>query len=240
MNIACDNGIKEYCSDTFPTIRIKEDKVVYKKYNQDRTFDHSIIFPTDYYPLDGQGDVRIFTENNTEQVTDSKLLECFDKVEYRIGRCYTNVGELVNVLKDYGMNDFKTYVGWSIIPDTQEPVHHCWLVYADKYVLDLTDDMFVRIGNMSENNIKTEEEMRDYFVEFTRAFMDKPNSVRCYPVGKVSIFFYIGRECSPVDALEYYKKLISKYPTHKIQRNLNQNGMNKTQTKLFAEIDNLK
>ena len=77
------------------------------------------------------------------------------------------------------------------------PVHHCWTVLNNKYLLDPSDQFTM----MLNNNFQNTEENDNAIVrisEFIKITKNKPNSLICYPVGKpYHNLLYIGSECSP-------------------------------------------
>lgn len=212
-------------------IRLKEDKAVVKLFNEDGSFKKSIIIPTDYYPLNGRYET--FTAENTVQCRDEAVLDIFDSVTYRIGRCYTNTKELVEKLRAAGY-DAKSYAGWLFTEARSFPIHHCWAVVNGNMVLDLCDDYTVMLSGQNGKNFEAVlgnvEAIRLLIASFQKAGREWPNRARCCPVGKPTDFFlYIGCECEPDDARRIYQKLIARYPGHECERNCNAEGLNATQ-----------
>lgn len=211
-------------------VRFKEDKAVIKLANVDGSFKKSVILPTDYYPLNGKYEV--FTCGNTKQTMDEGVLEIFDKVKYRIGHCYSNTSNLISRLKKHGY-DVKSYVGWLFTSEQEFPVHHCWAVLDGNILLDLGDDFTMMLTGANGENFKddlSKEEVRELMVSFQLAASRVPNSVRCYPVGRVTPFLlYVGCECSPEEGSVIYNNLIFKFPDHECQRNCDASGLNALQ-----------
>lgn len=214
-------------------VKIKEDRVVIKLYQQD-TFKDSCVIPTVYYPLNNNPEV--FTAEDVEVVTDEKILEIFDRIEFKIGRCYDNTDRLVKELRKEGY-DAKSYVGWLFSGEDQYPVHHCWCV-LDNHILDLSDNYTMMLtGPNGDNfkNAKTKEEQIMVMADFLKAAKNEKNSVVCYPVGKPSPFmFYIGCECDANEGRKIYRQLMQQFPDHKVDRTDKQ-GLNHTQRKLKEE-----
>lgn len=213
----------------------KENRIVAKLKNKDGSFKKSVIIPTDYYPLNGN-EFKVFHSENTERTYDEILLSRIDRINYKIGCCYSNTAEVVKLLKAAGY-DVKSYVGWLFVADSQFPVHHCWAVINDKHVIDLADDFSLMLCG---DNYKIFEELntqetRTALLDFTKEVKELKNSMRCCPVGTPTpILYYIGSECEPEEGKRIYQRLIKKYPDHECQRNCNGNGLNPTQ-KLLAD-----
>lgn len=216
----------DWYTDT-KNVRIKEDKVVVKLY-RDNTFIESCIIPTVYYPLNGK--LEVFTAENTKQCLDEKILEIFDRIEFKVGHCYQNTDNLVKELQKEGYNA-KSYVGWLFTGKDQYPVHHCWCV-LDDHVLDLSDHFTMMLtGNNGENfkGVKTKEEQALVMADFLKAAQKAKNSEKCYPVGVPTPFmFYIGNECEPEAGRIIYQQLMKEFPDHKCDRTDKQ-GLNQTQ-----------
>lgn len=212
-------------------IRLKNDKVVVKLYEED-VFKKSVIVPTVYYPLNGNYEV--FHYENTEKVADENVLKIFDSMKYRVGHCYQNTDALVTALRDAGY-DAVAYVGWLFVCGWDYPVHHCWCVLDGKYVLDLSDDYSVMMGLNAKawENVKTKEEQIELIASFTAEAKKHPHSIRCAPVGTPTPFlYYVGCPCDPEEGRKIYQRLIRDYPDHECQRNCDKNGLNQTQKRL--------
>lgn len=216
-------------------IKEKPEKIVAKLKNEYGNFKKSVIIPTDYYPLN-KDEFKVFHCNNTKKVVDEALLMTINKAEYKIGHCYRNTENIVHLLKEAGY-DVKSYVGWLFVAETQFPVHHCWAVVDDIYVIDLSDDFTMMFSAENYKNFVglNVMETRVAMLEFALEARKQPHSVRCSPVGKPSpMLYYIGCECEPEDGKRIYNELIKKYPVHECQRNCDTNGLNPTQ-KLFEK-----
>ena len=212
------------------TATIKEDKAVVKLYDENNKFSQSIIVPTMYYPLNGK--LRVYNYKNTKKIEDINILKAFDKVNYKIGSCYTNTKELVKELKKEGYN-IKSYVGWLFTGQTETPIHHCWAVINDNSILDLADDFTVMLSGDNAKNfesLNTKIERAEMIANFQLAARNVKNSIRCSPVGVPTQFLlYVGSECEPEKGKEIYRNLIKQYPDHECQRNLDAEGYNETQ-----------
>ena len=152
------------------------------------------IIPTAMYPLNGN--YKVFTYQNTEEVKDERILEIFDRHQYKVGQCYSNTALLSNELLKEGYL-VKTYVGWLFVTDGILPVHHCWTVLNNKYLLDPSDQFTMMLNNNFQNTEENDKAIVR-ISEFIKITKNKPNSLICYPVGKpYHNLLYIGSECSP-------------------------------------------
>lgn len=215
-------------------VKIRHDKVVVKLKNNDGSFLKSVIVPTVYYPLPAN-DFRVFTQENTDLITDEKILSLIDSVSYKIGHCYTNTKKVVDLLNSCGYS-VECYVGWLFVDNNCFPIHHCWAVLDDNKIIDLADDfsaMYSKENSANWNNVKTKKEYQEILLSFTKEARKWKNSVRCYPVGKATDFlFYVGSKCEADRGRYEYQKLLKDFPNHECERNCNADGLNETQ-KLF-------
>ena len=213
----------------------KENRVVVKMYCRE-SFVESAVIPTAYYPLNGM--YRVFTKENSEIVSDKKLLSLIDRIPYQIGHCYTNTKNVSDLLKRSGY-EVETYAGWLFV-DGQKPIHHCWAAYRNS-VIDLSDDFAVMFGGENAKNfdgVKSKEDYVEVIASFHQYVKEQniPNSVRCYPIGQAhSSLVYVGSLCEPKDGIKIYNKLVSKYPDHECHKNVGKDGMNITQRQLFQK-----
>ena len=221
------------------TVCLKDDKVVVKLFEEDGSFKKSILVPTIYYPLNGK--YTVFHYKNTEKIENEEVLRIFDNVKYSIGHCYSNARTLVMELKEAGY-DAKSYVGWLFTEKNEFPIHHCWVILDDKFLLDLSDDFTVMLSGKNKENFKnlSYEETQQAICSFHLAVAKVPNRTRCYPVGKpTSFLFYIGCECDPEEGILIYRRLLKQFPNHECQRNCDINGYNATQ-KVLKEVGLMK
>lgn len=207
---------------------IKDKKTVIKVHNEKGEYKKSAIIPTNYYPLND--DMEIFNIRNTEEIKDEKVLEIFDSIEYKIGRCYTNTKELSTALRKAGY-DAKTYCGWLCVSENQFPIHHCWTVLGNS-ILDLSDDLtiFMYMNHSEMEKDISLDKSREVLADFYYKARKFKNRERCYPVGiPTPTYLYIGSECDPMNGISIYNNLIDEFPNHECQRNCNSKGQNKTQ-----------
>lgn len=205
-------------------IKIKEDKVVFKKRNADGSFNKSVIIPTVMYPLNGEFDV--FTKRNCKQVEDKMILNLFDQVKPKTAKCFDNVQALQVLLMANGF-DSKVYVGWVITSIYDEPTFHCWLMLGDS-LLDYSD--------IFKSFEKVEFESREECIKALSQIKKEKNSKKCYPVGVPnSDFIYIGCESTTEKGKKQFKKLLEDYPDHPAYIKTNKAGYTFTQSLLEQE-----
>lgn len=217
-------------------VKIRPDKVVVKLRNSDGSFLKSVIIPTVYYPLP-DNDIRVFAKENTNIVSDKKILSLIDSIQYEIGHCYTNTKKVVALLKSNGYS-VESYAGWLFVDNNSFPIHHCWAVLDDNKIIDLADDfsvMYSKENSNNWNNVKTKKEYQETLLSFTKEARKWKNSIRCCPVGKATDFlFYVGAKCEADRGRYEYQRLMKEFPNHECERNCNADGLNRTQ-KMFKE-----
>lgn len=205
----------------FPHLRIKPEKLIVKIYN-DKEFQKSIIVPTDYYPVNAK-DIDVFCDNNTEFVTDERILKAFNDTPYKLGHCYTNSDTLAKNLKKEGFYNFQIYSGWCFVGETL-PIHHCWIVANEKQILDLSADN-IRFLEWLSHQPKPEageiDALRNRRVEYMAMQQKMSNIERCGGVGKADWKIYIGASIESGEAARCeYNDLLREYPHHEITHNL--------------------
>lgn len=221
---------------------IKQDRVVAKRYLYNE-FERSYIVPTAMFPL--PSDVfAVFTEENTEVLTDERIIALINDCPYTTGHCYSNTDALVAHLQKNGV-DIVPYVGWLFLFGNL-PVHHCFAVIEGKYLIDLADDFigmydYIRkthFPSMTAKNVSDFMEqldalgnnivnMRQFMLEWVRYTKDTnmKHSIRCMPLGKVTNeMLYIGSVCLPADGKRHYNDLMRAYPQHPSYLNINDKG----------------
>lgn len=207
----------------------KQDRAVIKLRCKDGTFWKSIIVPTDKYPL--TGDYKVYHCDNTKEVTDTKVLEIFDRHKFKAGHCYHNTEILSDDLRQEGY-DAETYAGWLFVADTELPVHHCWTVLDGIHVLDPADFFTAMFSSSNIGNFKETQgysDTLDIMGSFIQAAKEELNHLVCAPVGITSdILLYVGAKCKPMQARTVYQNLLRRYPDHECDRT-NSRGINMTQ-----------
>lgn len=205
--------------------------------------------PSDYFPLgsssattDKKDEGEIFYWNNTRTLKNEKIKKVFDSQKPRIGCCYSNSQNFYDDLLKAGISKhhLKTYVGWVVILNNL-PVHHCWLVYKDRYILDLTMfndekemlDTIVKKG-WDVNNI---DDGRKALALLHHQKKNMTNSEKAIFGRTKQYLYYIGCECSPKDGIQIYNDMMKKYPNHVCYDNIDRNGMTKTQKMIIAPVE---
>jgi hypothetical protein len=234
--VICDKK-EELEEATLGQIRIKPDRVVFKQY-KDETYLSSFIIPTVKYPVNDEA-IRVFSDLNTEELTDSSLLALFDGVFAEIGHCYTNSENLYNSLIKNGVSkeDVYMYVGWLLIQG-ETPTHHMWVVYKEKYLLDLTNRYYAQtkylMSRYSPSDNPSLQELRECLVDFYKT--KRKNSELCTPVGKAQAYVYAGCKIESAEAgKKIYNDLVKKFPYHEILNGINEDGTTKVQKMILEK-----
>lgn len=203
----------------------KGNKVIVKSY-RDSGFTKSRIFPTVKYPLP-PGPIKIFSAENTEEVTDQKFLDLVDRVPFSLGKCFS-VSKHLSILAKHSSFSIETYVGWYFL-DAAEPVFHCFTVLDGKHVVDLSDDSALIYPIMRSDPYNSSK-----FIETKKWALSLKNSVRCKPLGKVfQNQFYIGCLCHPDIGVKMRDELLSRFPDHPAFSKVDSDGMTKTQRSII-------
>lgn len=205
----------------------KENYCVIKSYLNGELY-KSFRFPTNMYPLPN-GNIKVFTHDSTELITDKKVIAAVDKVVSKIGKCFYNTNEVSKQLKAYGI-DYKCYSGWIKAPDTPYPAMHAWIVVDDNKVIDLTplkeefdDSKYVKehldIEKASAN------EIRRAVLENRKNILKLPNS-EVRNLGKVEKdWILVGCEANADIGKGMLEKLLNDFPNHEAYSNFT-NGSN--------------
>lgn len=216
-------------------INEKMNRVSVKIYNNSKYL-KSIIIPTDYYPTNSNNDFEVFENANTEALTNDALLNIIDDIEYKVGYCYTNTENIIELASKNNIN-LTPYCGWLFVGD-ELPVHHCWCMYGNS-LIDLADDFNVSKSKEIEKtflSFNTKEERWNYMADIHIKNMSLKNSERCKPIGKVHpSLLYIGSPCSPSDGRIIYNNLLKRYPNHEAERNT-YNGMTDMQRIIYQKM----
>lgn len=189
--------------------------IKYKKNRYEYNCDGECVkIPSVMYPLNNSPE--IFCYENTELITDEKIVEIIDSVPYKIGNCYSNTKYIVEELIKNGIKA-EPYVGW-LINGNSLPTHHAWLVIKKKYLVDISDDFDCFLFNINqmknEGEIIYENNMKELLKEFMVESVKHKNSERCH-LGRASIGnLYIGCKCQVEMGVKIFNNLIEKYPNH--------------------------
>lgn len=159
-------------------------------------------------------------------------------MEFLPGFCYSNTEKLYHALKEKGIDGIKTFVGW--VTAGFLPIHHCWLVYKDRHVLDGgISKVEIKMKELiQEKNITDMETLRDIYSDLVIEEIRMPNS-ETKTFGKVlPHYLYIGTKCSPQEGREIFNRLIESIPNHPSYQNKGQNlhGASKTQELIYKKM----
>ena len=188
-------------------------------------FEKPFKIPSQMYPL--KSEIKIFCSQNTEDCFDEKIIELYNSITPKLGRCYENSKELLRLFKKNDITDIQTYAGWLFVGN-QAPTHHCFCVYKNNIVLDFVSDL------KHDTNLKVDmsdvEKARRKYVEFILEQQKKSNTER-FGKGKVDeMYIYIASKCAPEDAIKIFEKLIKAFPKHPCYETF---GFTKTQKLLY-------
>lgn len=103
--------------------------------------DYDLICPSEEYPLPNN-DVHIFTRDNTEEITDEKILDIIDTIKVDTNPSpYQSAIELFNAFLNNGINkeDFQLMTGWWFYPNGYWSDISTVLVYKKKHFIALND-----------------------------------------------------------------------------------------------------
>lgn len=194
-------------------VRLSQDRLSYKLYDDNGNLADAVIIPTIQYPL-SNNNFKVFTFENTCELKDEDAIKIIDGIERRIGFCYTNAENVVNAFANTNYNA-KYYVGWYFVGN-EYPVHHAWAVLNDVYLIDLTNNSGWFFSNLDKFENKSIDECRALLLDLELFLKDKPNSVYCNPLG-MSIGgnrLYIGCESNADEGKMIFNKLIRDFPNH--------------------------
>lgn len=175
--------------------------------------------PSDLFPVLNKPSLRYFSYADTDTLgANTELARIYDSLEFKVGFCYSNIEQYSEALKKAGLKNFKIYTGWVITYGL--PVHHCWLVWDDKHVIDpgvtLVENAYLlQAAELKKNNPEASmDEMRELFVSIHKKY-ESANNTEYRTFGKVAPFaFYIGTETTPVQGRKIFNKLMKDYPEH--------------------------
>lgn len=229
---------QEFMRHYYPYVKVRKNEVIMKEPVERNPM--TMTVPSDLYPLRNRPTMKVFTYVDTVQLEqDSPLANVYNRCSFEIGHCYSNIELLEREFHKQNIRDVSTYVGWLVYGGSL--VHHCWLVYKDKYVFDpgitkideIAKDEIVKRGILDDY-----EKRRQVYKEIYEEYIQNPNSaLRTF--GQVAPFaVYIGTECTPEQGRTIFKDLIQKYPEHPAYQyeGMNAHGASTLQ-KMLAESD---
>lgn len=204
--------VNESCKD----LKLTDTKWIYK----------GTAIPSKMYPITNKADMKFFCAFNTEELDDKKVLDIYNKVEGKMGHCYTNTLSFYLNLLNNGVDNVVPYVGWLSVGGGH-PIHHAWLVINDKHLFDLSGDkiMLDYVLNKSQEPI-TATELKEGMADLHLSLKDIPNTER-YTTGKCMVtHFYIGSPCYPTDGIQIFNQLMADFPKHPSYSNVDSEGRN--------------
>lgn len=215
----------DFLKENLPFIKIRKNHAIITSKAQE------YHVPSNTYPVANKPTLRFFSYADTEQLDrDSKLAQLYDQLEFKVGFCYQNTENFAELLRKHNMNHFKTYTGW--IVNGGLPVHHCWMVWKDKHVIDpgisLVDNLYLIEAQKRQMEYGDKpvpmDEMRQLFIQIHKEHEHKANSeIRTF--GQVAPFtFYIGTETTPMQGRKIFNELMDKMPNHPSYANSGMNG----------------
>ena len=215
----------EFLKEHLPFIKLRKNHAIINWNDQEYEV------PSNTYPVANKPTLRFFSYADTVQLPrDTKLAELYDELPFKVGFCYRNTEAFAELLQKNKMTDFKTYTGWII--NNGLPIHHCWLVWKDKHVIDpgvsLIDNLYLIEAAKRQKEHGDEpvpmDEMRELFVKIHKEHEHKSNSeIRTF--GQVAPFtFYIGTETTPKQGRIIFNDLMDEMPDHPSYATSGMNG----------------
>lgn len=188
-----------------------------------------IVIPSRMYPLEGEGDIRIFTIYNTEKLDDDIIRTIYDNTQFKTGSCYSNSERLLENLTNSGIVDVEPYVGWFYNCTDDRPVHHCALVYKEKYMLDMSSDSDVE--ELYSWHANFQDEIRERLAErYVNRMKNMKASERSCFGDMMPQSLFIARKLQPKEGANFFfQKFREWYPNHPSYKNTGSDGATKTQ-----------
>lgn len=190
---------------------IKDDRLIFN------IKENKVIIPSKKYPLLDNKNLKVFFAGNTENLEDEKIEEIYNSINFLKGRCYDNTYKLIKALKDVGIEEVESYSGWIMI-NKDFPLHHCFVVYKDKYILDPSvdnDEFMTELSNRINKSRETNREnQRKIYIQLLKE-KESHGEAKRTTFGKVSSHVtYFASKCEPEEARAIFGKLIEAYPKH--------------------------
>lgn len=209
-------------------IKIKRDKVMLSYPGQPK-----MVIPSKMYPLKYKKTIQLFhPETNIGPIEDELAIQIFDKLEFKVGHCYQNTEKIVNAFTWAGLGeDIKPMTGWLFSGPV--PIHHCWAVYKENYVIDPGVDISQlafkeRLSKVT--HVATKDEMRKMLIEEFKKLEDEPNH-KTKAFGEVFPYnMYIGSYTTPKEGIDIFNALMKEYPNHPSYSSEGMNGQGVSRT----------
>ncbi|HHT7008653.1 TPA: hypothetical protein ACTZ3A_001192 [Bacillus cereus] len=229
---------KEFLTLYGDKLKVRTDKVI---------VNGKLTIPSKLYPLNNKRTIAFFCYANTKPLTSNVenyeiIKKVFDEKELMPGYCYQNSEQIREALITEGIpeRDIQTYVGWILIGAEVRPIHHCWIVYKNEYLLDgstLNAELKARQVIIKEK-INDVQAQREIVTEFMTQSMKMLNSETRAFGQAFPMYDYVGTQCTPNEGRIIYTKLINVYPNHPSYNEAGQNplGASKTQEMLYSKL----
>lgn len=210
-------------------IVFKEDRII-SNMTYMVTESEKIVIPSRMYPLEGDGEIVIFSKFNTFKLEDDQIRNIYDETIFKQGNCYSNTKRLLENLKAANIDDVNAYVGWFYNCTDDRPVHHCALVYKNKYMLDLSSDS--DIEELNSMRASSQDEIRKKLAErYVYRLKNMKASERSCFGDMMPQSLFIAKKLAPEEGARFFfDKLMKTYPNHPSYRNTASNGATKTQS----------
>jgi hypothetical protein len=231
--IYLSSEIQQAIETSYQGIRIRPDKIIFKHPKM------TITIPSKLYPLNNKKTITLFSAFNTEEIENEPVVqEVFNSLDFPPGFCYSNTEKLYQALKEKGIDEIETYVGW--VTAGFLPIHHCWLVYKGQHVLDggigKTEIKMKQI--IQEKNITDMDALREIYSNLVLEESRKPNS-ETKTFGQVlPHYLYVGTKCTPQEGRDIFNHLINSFPNHPsyLGEGQNPHGASKTQQMIYQKL----
>lgn len=192
--------------------KVRRDKVLFQQEGK-----ASITVPSKHYPLLNKKTIDYFDGYRTLPLGEAEAINAFNELSFEVGRCYENTQKIQRHFEQKGLGEHvKTMSGWLFSPGGA-PMHHAWVVYKDKHVLDPAArvDYFELMNELSQKEEKVSlEKMRQLTIDMMKTNQNKPNHQTMTCGQTPPIYVYVGSETSPEEGRKVFQKLTKQYPNH--------------------------
>lgn len=195
--------------------------------------DQPIKIPSAMFPVPGK--LKCINNTNTYPFPNDerteKIKSIYNSIAYQPGFCYNNIKMLLNALKKE--NIIATpFVGWYFVGSAL-PVHHCFAMVDNKYILDFSPriELLLDSESMESDDI---DYVRNRLVN-RMIELSKIKNHESTTFGQMSPYAcaFVSR-MDPDEGIRIYQKLKQSYPKHICDRNLI-DGMNATQRMYYSK-----
>ena len=172
-----------------------------------------LMIPSKQFPVSKPSMLVFQYHDNTEPITDPKIIEIFDSYQYRRGRCFANANDLLSMLQEAGYTDWEYVSGWMFQADNL-PVMHAQLTDG-KHVLDYSDDLMTpELIDFMMNNDDVDAH-REKLIEYTlECAKHKPSEVKvCGQMHQYSVF--IGSASNYEDTERWVKTITDEHISYR-------------------------